>query len=119
MLEDGQDNFKWDVTMHGLCSAPCCAFEHAFLGRGMTMTSTPRRQRYIAAYTASGCARPIVFITGRGDIPTSVRAMKAGAVDFLTKPVDDEDLLAAVGTCSPGRAGRVQTTAGDPHAART
>jgi FixJ family two-component response regulator len=48
------------------------------------------------ALTASGCARPIVFITGRGDIPTSVRAMKAGAVDFLTKPVDDEDLLAAV-----------------------
>jgi FixJ family two-component response regulator len=48
------------------------------------------------ALTVSGCARPIVFITGRGDIPTSVRAMKAGAVDFLTKPVNDEDLLAAV-----------------------
>ncbi|MGH6912515.1 MAG: response regulator transcription factor [Geminicoccales bacterium] len=46
--------------------------------------------------TASGCARPIVFITGRGDIPTSVRAMKGGAVDFLTKPVRDEDLLTAV-----------------------
>ncbi len=48
------------------------------------------------ALTASGCARPIVFITGRGDIPTSVRAMKGGAVDFLTKPVRDEDLLTAV-----------------------
>jgi FixJ family two-component response regulator len=48
------------------------------------------------ALTISGCARPIVFITGRGDIPTSVRAMKSGAVDFLTKPVDDEELLAAV-----------------------
>ena len=48
------------------------------------------------ALAASGCARPIVFITGRGDIPTSVRAMKSGAVDFLTKPVDDEELLAAV-----------------------
>jgi FixJ family two-component response regulator len=34
------------------------------------------------ALTASGCARPIVFITGRGDIPTSVRAMKGGAVVF-------------------------------------
>jgi len=44
----------------------------------------------------SGCARPIVFITGRGDIPTSVRAMKGGAVDFLTKPVNDGYLLAAV-----------------------
>ena len=48
------------------------------------------------ALTASGCARPIVFITGRGDIPTSVRAMKGGAVDFLTKPLRDEDLLTAV-----------------------
>lgn len=41
-------------------------------------------------------ARPIVFLTGRGDIPTTVRAMKGGAVDFLTKPVNDRDLLAAV-----------------------
>ena len=48
------------------------------------------------ALTVSGCARPIVFITGRGDIPTSVRAMKGGAVDFLTKPLRDEDLLTAV-----------------------
>ena len=46
--------------------------------------------------TASGAGRPIVFITGRGDIPSSVRAMKAGAVDFLTKPVNDRELLAAV-----------------------
>lgn len=39
---------------------------------------------------------PIVFITGHGDIPMSVKAMKMGAVDFLSKPVDDEDLLNAV-----------------------
>ena len=39
---------------------------------------------------------PIIFITGHGDIPTSVRAMKAGAVEFLTKPFRDEDLLEAV-----------------------
>jgi two-component system, LuxR family, response regulator FixJ len=39
---------------------------------------------------------PIVFLTGRGDIPTSVRAIKAGAIDFLTKPVRSEDLLRAV-----------------------
>src|SRR5258705_13755712 len=39
---------------------------------------------------------PIVFITGRGDIPTSVRAIKAGALDFLTKPFSDEVLLQAV-----------------------
>jgi len=39
---------------------------------------------------------PVVILTGYGDIPTSVRAMKRDAVDFLTKPVSDEDLLAAV-----------------------
>ncbi len=41
-------------------------------------------------------ALPIVFITGHGDIPTSVRAMRAGATDFLSKPFDAEDLLAAI-----------------------
>src|SRR5262249_35874866 len=40
---------------------------------------------------------PIVFITGHGDIPMSVRGMKAGAVDFLTKPFRDQDMLDAVG----------------------
>ena len=39
---------------------------------------------------------PIVFITGQGDIPTSVRAMKAGAVEFLTKPFGERDLFAAI-----------------------
>jgi FixJ family two-component response regulator len=39
---------------------------------------------------------PIIFITGHGDVPTTVRAMKAGAVEFLTKPIDDEVLLAAI-----------------------
>ncbi|MBB3916840.1 MULTISPECIES: response regulator transcription factor [Rhizobium] len=39
---------------------------------------------------------PIVFITGHGDIPSSVRAIKRGAVDFLTKPFNDADLMAAV-----------------------
>jgi FixJ family two-component response regulator len=41
-------------------------------------------------------ARPVVFLTGCGDVPTSVQAMKAGACDFLTKPVDRDTLLAAV-----------------------
>ena len=40
--------------------------------------------------------RPVIFLTGTGDIPTSVRAMRAGAVDFLTKPVQANDLLAAI-----------------------
>ena len=41
---------------------------------------------------------PIIFITGHGDIPMSVRAMKAGAVEFLTKPFRDQDLLDAIHT---------------------
>ena len=46
--------------------------------------------------THLGLLVPIVFLTGHGDIPMSVQAMKAGAVDFLTKPVNDADLLRAV-----------------------
>jgi FixJ family two-component response regulator len=44
----------------------------------------------------SGDAKPIVFLTAHGDIPMSVQAMKAGAVDFLTKPVRDQTLLDAI-----------------------
>ena len=51
-------------------------------------------QRALTA--AGGSHRPVVFVTGKGDIPTSVRAMKAGAIDFLTKPVKDKDLFEAV-----------------------
>ena len=46
--------------------------------------------------TARNISIPIVFLTGHGDIPMSVRAMKAGAVEFLTKPFRDQDLLDAV-----------------------
>jgi len=48
------------------------------------------------ALTAGGSHRPVIFITGKGDIPTSVRAMRAGAIDFLTKPVSNRDLLGAI-----------------------
>lgn len=44
----------------------------------------------------NGNAKPIIFLTGHGDIPMTVQAMKAGAVDFLTKPVRDQTLLDAV-----------------------
>src|ERR671914_352278 len=51
---------------------------------------------------------PIIFLTGHGDIPTTVRAMKAGALEFLTKPFDDEDLLQAIhqGIMRDDRAGQ-------------
>jgi FixJ family two-component response regulator len=50
-------------------------------------------QRLIGGSRAS---TPIIFITGNGDVPMTVRAMKAGAVDFLTKPFGDEALLGAI-----------------------
>lgn len=49
-------------------------------------------QKLISAKTSM----PVIFLTGRGDIPSTVRAMKGGAVDFLTKPVDEEALLVSV-----------------------
>jgi FixJ family two-component response regulator len=49
-------------------------------------------QRLISAKTSI----PVIFLSGRGDIPSTVRAMKGGAIDFLTKPVDEEALLASV-----------------------
>jgi FixJ family two-component response regulator len=48
------------------------------------------------ALTTGGSHRPVIFITGKGDVPTSVRAMKAGALDFLTKPVKEKDLVDAI-----------------------
>ncbi|WP_438043954.1 response regulator transcription factor [Sorangium sp. So ce128] len=48
------------------------------------------------ALVRRGCLLPIVFLTGHGDVSSSVRAMKTGAIDFLTKPCDDTVLLAAV-----------------------
>jgi len=59
---------------------------------------------------AAGCRIPVIFITGHGDIPMAVQAMKAGAVDFLTKPFDEDVLLHAVDQAlardHPGDAGR-------------
>jgi FixJ family two-component response regulator len=45
---------------------------------------------------AAQCELPIIFITGHGDIPMTVRAMKGGAIEFLTKPFRDQDLLDAI-----------------------
>src|SRR4051794_24245887 len=51
-----------------------------------------------AALTKAGTHTPVIFMTGHGDIPMTVRAMKAGAVDFLAKPFRDQDMLDAVAT---------------------
>jgi len=51
-----------------------------------------------AALVKQGVSMPIIFLSGRGEIPDTVQAMKAGAQDFLTKPVPREVLLAAIGS---------------------
>ena len=61
--------------------------------------------------THQGILIPIVFLTGHGDIPTSVRAIKAGATDFLTKPVDAAALVQAVQAALQLAAARRQTAA--------
>ncbi len=60
---------------------------------GVTLTETLRRR---------GCRTGIVVVSGHGDVPLAVRAMKAGAADFLEKPYDDARLLAAVETVVNG-----------------
>lgn len=64
---------------------------------------------------AAGDHPPIIFITGHGDIPSSVRAIKHGAVDFLTKPFSDADLMRAVQAAlvqdRQARAGRADMSA--------
>ncbi|MCM3873904.1 MAG: response regulator transcription factor [Pyrinomonadaceae bacterium] len=62
--------------------------------------------------TERGINMPIIFITGHGDIPMSVQAMKAGAVEFLTKPFRDQDLLDAIEQgIERDRSARMQLTA--------
>ena len=63
------------------------------LDLGMPTLDGLELQRILAS---AGSLLPIIFLTGTADIPKSVQAMKQGASDFLTKPVNDEDLLAAV-----------------------
>lgn len=65
----------------------------ALLDVGMAEVNGLELQQALASGELS---RPIIFITGAGDIPTSVAAMKAGAIDFLTKPVDEATLLDAI-----------------------
>ena len=69
--------------------APCCLV----LDIRLPGISGLEFQRKLAD---SNIVIPIIFITGHGDIPMSVRAMKAGAVEFLTKPFRDQDLLDAI-----------------------
>ncbi|MFI5408821.1 response regulator transcription factor [Kaistia sp. UC242_56] len=80
-----------DLLAAGLPDRPSCLV----LDLRMPGTSGLELQTHLAKI---GARIPIVFITGHGDVSTSVRAMKAGAVDFLPKPFRDQELLDAVTT---------------------
>ena len=68
---------------------PCCLVLDVRLPEGSGLDLQRRLNE-------GGIRIPIIFITGHGDIPTSVQAMKSGAMEFLTKPFRDDDLLGAV-----------------------
>ncbi len=72
-LPDGPSCLVLDVRMPGLS--------------GFDLLDELQRRDYF---------QPVIFITGHGDVPMSVRAMKRGAVDFLTKPFNDQELLDAI-----------------------
>ncbi len=78
-----------EFLQHGRVEQPCCLVLDIRLP-GVSGLD------FQAQLTQSGIRIPIIFMTGHGDIPMSVRAMKAGAVDFLTKPFRDQDMLDAV-----------------------
>ena len=74
---------------HNYDTPPCCAVLDLRMPvlDGLALQTRLRK---------AGRMLPVVFITGDGDVPTSVRAMKTGAIDFIEKPFDDEDLITAV-----------------------
>jgi FixJ family two-component response regulator len=76
-----------------LAKEPSAAPSCLILDVGLPDVSGMELQQTLAAL---GRPIPIIFITGHGDIPMSVRAMKAGAVEFLTKPFSEEELVAAI-----------------------
>jgi FixJ family two-component response regulator len=78
-----------DFLHHELPDVPCCLVLDVRLP-GLSGLD------FQVELTKSGIQIPIIFMTGHGDVPMSVKAMKAGAVDFLTKPFRDQDMLDAV-----------------------
>ncbi|HVI14306.1 MAG TPA: response regulator [Pseudolabrys sp.] len=76
------------LAEHDASIAGCAVLDHTMPGlNGLDVQETLARR---------GIYRPVIFLTGRGTIAESVKAMKAGAVDYLTKPIDKVDLLNAI-----------------------
>lgn len=89
----GRDTEAFASAREFLARMPYAGTGCVVLDVNMPEMSGPELQQRMAE---QGISLPIVFLTGHGDVPTGVQAMKNGAVDFLTKPVDDEALLRAV-----------------------
>ena len=76
------------LAEHDASIPGCAVLDHTMPGlNGLDVQETLARR---------GIHRPVIFLTGRGTIAESVKAMKAGAVDYLTKPIDKVDLLNAI-----------------------
>jgi FixJ family two-component response regulator len=76
------------LNEHDASIPGCAVLDHAMPGlSGLDVQEALARQ---------GIHRPIIFLTGRGTIAESVKAMRAGAVDYLTKPLNDVELLSAI-----------------------
>jgi FixJ family two-component response regulator len=78
-----------ELALHGLPAGPACLVLDVRLPGQSGLD-------FQAELTRRGIRLPVIFITGHGDVQMSVRAMKAGAVEFLTKPFRDQDLLDAI-----------------------
>lgn len=101
-IRDGLHELMLSAGMHPICFASTKALLEAdVLDRPGCLILDVRMPGvsgldFQQQLVAKGKPKPIVFLTGHGDIPMTVQAMKAGAVDFLTKPVRDQTLLDAV-----------------------
>lgn len=101
MVRDGLDNLFRSMGYATLCYASAQEMLEAPMPDTLACIVTDVRMprtgglEFQQTLTDRGIDIPIVFITGYGDIPMTVRAMKAGAVDFLAKPFRDQDLLDA------------------------
>ena len=92
---------------HGVPDVPSCLVLDIRLGHENGLDVQER-------LAAQGIAIPVILITGHGDIPMTVRGMRAGAIDFLPKPFDDEQLLNAVTTAiAADRVRRIENSGGE------
>lgn len=103
LLAAGYRVVCWESADDFLAALPTAEIDCLLLDISMPGTSGLDLQDRL---TPTGLNTPVVFLTGKGDIPMTVRALKAGAVDFLTKPVDDRKLFSALNSAIALSSGR-------------